>query len=140
MAFISTAFASRYPPTKNQLKTSSNPRNQAAIQDDRRLTEIWELLHQINQRSFDVTTEKMLLVQALEARVILDEEELAFLVDTRDRADSGLYTQTLPTTVIFHTDDLDAFDSDCNEALSASAVLMAKLFAYDSDVLSDIPN
>ncbi|GJU67283.1 hypothetical protein Tco_1253542 [Tanacetum coccineum] len=31
------------------------------------------------------------------------------------------------------TDDLDAFDSDCDEALSASAVLMAKLFAFDSD-------
>ncbi|GKA30184.1 hypothetical protein Tco_0716489 [Tanacetum coccineum] len=33
------------------------------------------------------------------------------------------------------TDDLDAFDSDCDEAPSASAVLMAKLSAYDSDVL-----
>nr|GFA09964.1 hypothetical protein [Tanacetum cinerariifolium] len=33
MAFIGTTFASRYPPTNNQLKTSSNPRNQATIQD-----------------------------------------------------------------------------------------------------------
>ncbi|GKF05182.1 zf-CCHC domain-containing protein, partial [Tanacetum coccineum] len=33
MAFISTTFASRYPPTNNQLRTSSNPRNQATIQD-----------------------------------------------------------------------------------------------------------
>ncbi|GJV31170.1 hypothetical protein Tco_1391570 [Tanacetum coccineum] len=31
------------------------------------------------------------------------------------------------------TDDLDAFDSDCDEALLASAILMAKLFAFDSD-------
>ncbi|GJV73648.1 hypothetical protein Tco_1493643 [Tanacetum coccineum] len=38
------------------------------------------------------------------------------------------------------TDDLDAFDSDCDEAPSASAVLMAKLSAYDSDVLSKVPN
>ncbi|GKB46921.1 hypothetical protein Tco_0897674 [Tanacetum coccineum] len=35
MAFISIAFASRYPPTNNQLRTSSNPRNQETIQDDR---------------------------------------------------------------------------------------------------------
>ncbi|GJZ30717.1 hypothetical protein Tco_0575764 [Tanacetum coccineum] len=80
--------------------------------------------------------EKMLLAQALESGMILDEEQLAFLVDPRDRVDSGLYTQTLPTTAIFYTDDLDAFDSDCDEAPSTSVVLMAKLYAYDLDVLS----
>ncbi|GJZ23729.1 hypothetical protein Tco_0561188 [Tanacetum coccineum] len=66
MAFISTAFTSRYPPTNNQLSTSSNPRNQATIQDGREI----------------------------------------------------------PTPTAFQTNDLDAFDSDCNEAPSASAVLM----------------
>ncbi|GJZ33330.1 hypothetical protein Tco_0578766 [Tanacetum coccineum] len=35
------------------------------------------------------------------------------------------------------TDDLDAFDSECDEAPSASAILMAKLSAYDSDILSE---
>ncbi|GKA51096.1 hypothetical protein Tco_0744292 [Tanacetum coccineum] len=40
---------------------------------------------------------------------------------------------------IFQTDDLDAFNSDCDEAPSPSAVLMAKLSAYDSDVLSEVP-
>nr|GEV19932.1 reverse transcriptase domain-containing protein [Tanacetum cinerariifolium] len=39
------------------------------------------------------------------------------------------------TTNQSKTDDLDAFDSDCDEAPSASVVLMDKLFAYDSDVL-----
>ncbi|GJV05231.1 hypothetical protein Tco_1338800 [Tanacetum coccineum] len=39
----------------------------------------------------------------------------------------------------FQTDDLDAFDSDCDEAPSASVVLMAKLSSYDSDVLSEVP-
>nr|GEZ80219.1 hypothetical protein [Tanacetum cinerariifolium] len=33
MAFLS-AVASRFPPSNNQLRTSSNPRNQATIQDD----------------------------------------------------------------------------------------------------------
>ncbi|GJY72736.1 retrovirus-related pol polyprotein from transposon TNT 1-94 [Tanacetum coccineum] len=37
------------------------------------------------------------------------------------------------------TDDLDAFDSDCDEAPSARAVLMANLFSYDSDVISEVP-
>ncbi|GJR75757.1 retrovirus-related pol polyprotein from transposon TNT 1-94 [Tanacetum coccineum] len=35
MAFMSTVVASRFPSTNNQLKTSSNPRNQATIQDGR---------------------------------------------------------------------------------------------------------
>nr|GEZ66692.1 hypothetical protein [Tanacetum cinerariifolium] len=67
--------------------------------------------------------EKMLHAQALELGLTLGEEQLAFLVDTRDRADSGLNTQTLPTTAIFQTDD--AFDSDYNKAPSTNAVLIA---------------
>ncbi|GJX76408.1 nuclear fusion defective 4-like protein [Tanacetum coccineum] len=35
MTFISTAFAPRYPPTNNQLSTSSNLMNQSTIQDGR---------------------------------------------------------------------------------------------------------
>nr|GEX36168.1 retrovirus-related Pol polyprotein from transposon TNT 1-94 [Tanacetum cinerariifolium] len=35
IAFLNTTFASPYPPTNNQLKTSSNPRNQATIQEGR---------------------------------------------------------------------------------------------------------
>ncbi|GJW87692.1 hypothetical protein Tco_0163032 [Tanacetum coccineum] len=35
MTFVTTTFSSRYPPTNNQLGTSSNPRNQATIQDGR---------------------------------------------------------------------------------------------------------
>ncbi|GKD83576.1 hypothetical protein Tco_1350415 [Tanacetum coccineum] len=33
--FLSTAFNSRFPPTNNQLRTLSNPRTQATIQDGR---------------------------------------------------------------------------------------------------------
>ncbi|GKF84209.1 hypothetical protein Tco_0249107, partial [Tanacetum coccineum] len=34
--------------------------------------------------------------------------------------------------------DLDAFDSDCDDAPSAKAALMANLSFYDSDVLSKV--
>ncbi|GKB56705.1 hypothetical protein Tco_0912891 [Tanacetum coccineum] len=53
---------------------------------------------------------------------------------------TGQESQEIPTPAIFQTDDLDAFDSDCDEAPSTSAVLMAKLPAYDSNVLSEVPN
>ncbi|GKF43516.1 hypothetical protein Tco_0130068 [Tanacetum coccineum] len=35
MAFLTTVASSRFPSTNNQLRTSSNPRNQATIQDGR---------------------------------------------------------------------------------------------------------
>ncbi|GKB41712.1 hypothetical protein Tco_0886654 [Tanacetum coccineum] len=39
----------------------------------------------------------------------------------------------------FQTDDLDAYDSDCDDISSEKAVLMANLLSYDSAVLSEVP-
>nr|GEV11799.1 retrovirus-related Pol polyprotein from transposon TNT 1-94 [Tanacetum cinerariifolium] len=71
--------------------------------------------------------DKMLLMQAQENRVALDEEQLLFLAD----------------------DDCDAFDSDVDEALAAQTMFMANLSSadpfndearpsYDSDILSEV--
>ncbi|GKA57154.1 hypothetical protein Tco_0756342, partial [Tanacetum coccineum] len=96
----------QYPSTNSQLRTSSNPRNQATIQDGS----------------------------------VIEYGKFFCKPIKGDRVDSGPNTQTLPTTAIFQTDDIDAFNSDCDEAPSTSAVLMAKLSAYDSDVLPEVPN
>ncbi|GKA91752.1 integrase, catalytic region, zinc finger, CCHC-type containing protein [Tanacetum coccineum] len=39
----------------------------------------------------------------------------------------------------FQTDDLDAYDSDCDDISSAKEVFMANLSSCDSDILSDVP-
>nr|GEY82676.1 hypothetical protein [Tanacetum cinerariifolium] len=39
----------------------------------------------------------------------------------------------------FQTDDLDVYDSECDDISSAKTVLMANLLSYDSDILSDVP-
>ncbi|GJT64170.1 hypothetical protein Tco_1015650 [Tanacetum coccineum] len=39
----------------------------------------------------------------------------------------------------YQTNDLDAFDSDCDEAPGAKAVLMANFSSYDSNVISEVP-
>ncbi|GJU12160.1 retrovirus-related pol polyprotein from transposon TNT 1-94 [Tanacetum coccineum] len=70
--------------------------------------------------------------------VALDEEQMAFLADNKDTVTTSQASQELVTTRAFQTDDLDAFDFDYDEAPSASIVLMAKLSAYDSDVLSEM--
>ncbi|GJZ25798.1 hypothetical protein Tco_0570051, partial [Tanacetum coccineum] len=81
------------------------------------------------------STEKILLVHAHESGKVLDEERLEVLADPGVL--EGQETQTtMPHNAAFQTDDLDAFDSDCDEAPSAKAVLMANLSRYDSDVIS----
>ncbi|GJT48467.1 hypothetical protein Tco_0974624 [Tanacetum coccineum] len=42
----------------------------------------------------------------------------------------------MPHNATFQTNYLDAFDSDCDEAPGAQAVLMANLSSYDSDIIS----
>nr|GEW02723.1 hypothetical protein [Tanacetum cinerariifolium] len=37
------------------------------------------------------------------------------------------------------TEDLNAYDSDCDDISSVKVVLMANLLSYDSDVLSEVP-
>ncbi|GKA23122.1 hypothetical protein Tco_0709084 [Tanacetum coccineum] len=110
MAFMPTIMASRFPSTNNQLRTSSNLRNQVIIQDD------WVTVQQV-----------------------LDEEQLTFLADP-GVADGQATQTTITHNAAFQIDDLDAFDSDCDDISSAKAVLMANLSSYDSDVLFENRN
>ncbi|GJV08989.1 hypothetical protein Tco_1346645 [Tanacetum coccineum] len=82
----------------------------------------------------------MMLAQAQEAEVTLDEEHHAFLVGIGERVDSGTDAQALTTTAIFQIDDIDAFDSDCDEVHPLSVVFMENLYAYDSNILFELPN
>ncbi|GKA09169.1 hypothetical protein Tco_0688500, partial [Tanacetum coccineum] len=81
--------------------------------------------------------DKFLLVEAQGSGKILNEEELAFLADPR--VAEGPVTQMVIThNAAYQADDLDAYDSDCDEISTAKAVLMANLSSYRSDVLSEI--
>ncbi|GKD61040.1 integrase, catalytic region, zinc finger, CCHC-type containing protein [Tanacetum coccineum] len=80
--------------------------------------------------------EKVLLVQAQAEGKELDEEQLAFLADPGVTDDQ--VAQIITHNAAFQTDDLDAYDSDCDDISSTKAVLMANLSSCDSDVLSEI--
>ncbi|GJV14417.1 hypothetical protein Tco_1359740 [Tanacetum coccineum] len=69
-------------------------------------------------------------------RAYLDPEQLAFLADNGDTVIPAQASQAIPTPTAFQTNDLDAFDSDCDDVTSTKAALMANLSSYDSDVLS----
>ncbi|GJS48455.1 retrovirus-related pol polyprotein from transposon TNT 1-94 [Tanacetum coccineum] len=109
MAFLSV-IASRFPPSNNQLRTSSDPRNQATIQD----------------------------AEAQEAGQILDEDQLAFLAEPRI-SEAPVAQQTIPQNSVFQTEDLDTYDSDCDDLSSAKSVLMTNILSCDPEVLSEVP-
>nr|GEV59448.1 hypothetical protein [Tanacetum cinerariifolium] len=80
--------------------------------------------------------EKLMLVEAQEAGQILDEEQLACLADP-GISEAPVAQQTIPQNSAFQTDDLDAYDSDCDDLSSAKAVLMENLSSCDLGVLSE---
>ncbi|GJU12618.1 phosphopantothenoylcysteine decarboxylase-like protein [Tanacetum coccineum] len=82
--------------------------------------------------------EKAMLAEAQEARQILDEE-LAFLADPG--VPDGQAVQTIiPNNAYFQTEDLDTYDSDCDDISNAKAVLMANISNYGSDIISEVPH
>ncbi|GKB65587.1 retrovirus-related pol polyprotein from transposon TNT 1-94 [Tanacetum coccineum] len=183
MAFLTAVASSRFPTTNNQLRTSSNPRNQATIQDGRvtvqqvqgrqgqnysgntyksnatssrgnttsgqaRVVKCYNcqgeghMARQCTQpkrpRNAAWYKEKAMLAEAQEAGQILDEEQLAFLADLGIPTDQA---QTIiPHNAAFQTEDLDTYDSDCDDLSTAQAVLMANISNYGSDVISEVPN
>ncbi|GJY75844.1 retrovirus-related pol polyprotein from transposon TNT 1-94 [Tanacetum coccineum] len=83
--------------------------------------------------------DKVLLVQTQANSQILHEEELAFLADPRIA--EGQATQTVIThNAAYQVDDLDAYDSDCDELNTAKVTLMEDLSHYGSDDLTEIHN
>ncbi|GJU24729.1 hypothetical protein Tco_1163350 [Tanacetum coccineum] len=65
--------------------------------------------------------------------------QIKLLKDNGDTIFPTQASQEIPSSAAFQTDDLDAFDSDCDDAPSAKEVLMANLSSFDSDVLSEAP-
>ncbi|GKD61515.1 hypothetical protein Tco_1299024 [Tanacetum coccineum] len=88
MYFLTAVVTSRYPTTNNQLRNSSNPRQQATINDGR------------------------VALQPIQGR----------------------------QTSFVAADDLDIYDSDCDELNTAKVALMANLSHYGSDALTEVHN
>nr|GEX54784.1 hypothetical protein [Tanacetum cinerariifolium] len=81
--------------------------------------------------------DKVLLVQAQANGHVLHEEELEFLVDPGiAKTQSTQYVVT--NNADYQADDLDAYDSECDEIKSAKIALMANLSHYGSDNLAEV--
>nr|GFA47407.1 hypothetical protein [Tanacetum cinerariifolium] len=67
---------------------------------------------------------------------VLQEEELEFLADL-GTAESLSNQNVVTTNAAYQADDLDAYDSDCDELNSAKIALMANLSHYGSNNLAE---
>nr|GEW23413.1 uncharacterized mitochondrial protein AtMg00810-like [Tanacetum cinerariifolium] len=178
MSFLTSVVTSRYPPTNNQLRTSSNPRQQATINNGR------VTIQPIQERQNSMTAglsrpytsgssgtsgkqrviacynckgeghmskkctkpnrkrdeawfkDKVLLVQAQANGQVLHEEELEFLADP-GIAETSSTQYVVTNSAAYQADDLDAYDSDCNELNYAKIALIENMSHYGSDNLAE---
>nr|GEX67162.1 hypothetical protein [Tanacetum cinerariifolium] len=139
-----SGFQKQFPPTNNQLRTSSNSRSHATVHDGQIVTETvqrkapgnvgntctrgTQSYGQEKKRVKDSQyfKDKMLLMEAKEKGAVLDAEAEAFLADVECTAP---YDQPLAitTTNIFEVSHEDAYDSDVDEGPHAAAAFMANL-------------
>nr|GEW25780.1 retrovirus-related Pol polyprotein from transposon TNT 1-94 [Tanacetum cinerariifolium] len=135
ISLLTFVVTSRYPPTNNQLRNSSNPRQQAIINNGR-VTQCTKPKRKRDEAWFK---DKVLLVQAQANEQILHEEELEFLADPRI-AEAKTTHYVITNNAAYQADDLDAYDSDCDEINSAKIALMANLSHYGFDNLAEVHN
>ncbi|GJV98704.1 retrovirus-related pol polyprotein from transposon TNT 1-94 [Tanacetum coccineum] len=125
MAFLTAIASSRFPSTNNQLRTFSNPRNQATIQDGK------------------------FIVQQVQGRQRQNYSSTGYKSNVTSSGGNnanpgipdGQAVQTIiPNNAAFQTEDLDTYDSDCDDVSNAKAVLMANISNYGSDIISEVPH
>nr|GEZ20198.1 hypothetical protein [Tanacetum cinerariifolium] len=136
MSFLTGVVTSRYPATNNQLRTSSNPRQQATINNGR--VTIQPI--QGRQSSMSAGSSRRFASGSGGAsgkQRVLQEEELEFLADP-GTAESSSNQTIITNNTAYQADDLDAYDSDCDELNSVKISLMENLSHYGFDNLAEV--
>ncbi|GJR26743.1 hypothetical protein Tco_1102975 [Tanacetum coccineum] len=154
MSFLTAVVTSRYPTTNNQLRTSSNPRQQATIYDGKVTVQPVQGRHTsyaagttrkyTSGASGSSTRENhgLLYVTIAKGRVILQSSALSLSgKGMRHGLPDVQNSQTVTThNAAYQADDLDAYDSDCDELNSAKIALMANLSRNGSNALTEVHN
>nr|GEU66413.1 hypothetical protein [Tanacetum cinerariifolium] len=152
MSFLSAVVTSYFPTTNNQLRNSSNPRQQATI-NNRRVT-----LQPIQGRqiSFAMGTSRIYTPTATGSNSSKQTTVICYnckgeghmskqCTKPKRKWDDSWFKDKVLLTVITHNDayqadDLYAYNSDCNELNTTKVALMANLSHYGSDALAEVHN
>nr|GFC28902.1 hypothetical protein [Tanacetum cinerariifolium] len=116
MSFLTSVVASRYPVTNNQLRISSNPHQQATINNGR------VTIQPIQGRQNFVSAGSSRPFTSGQGG-IQGKQRVITCYNCKGEA--------------YQADDLDAYDSDYDEINSAKIALMANLSHYGSDNLAE---
>ncbi|GJW92148.1 hypothetical protein Tco_0169701 [Tanacetum coccineum] len=144
MSFLTAVVTSRYPTTNNQLRTSSNPRQQATIYDGK----VTVQPVQGRQTTYAAGTTRKYTPGASGSNTWKQRTVICYNCKREGHIAKqypGLPDTQTSQTVITHNaayqaDDLDAYDSDCDELNSAKIALMANLSRIGLDALTEVHN
>nr|GEZ89350.1 hypothetical protein [Tanacetum cinerariifolium] len=148
MSFLTSVVTSRYPPTNNQLRTSSNPRQQATINNGR--VTIQPIQGRQNSMTAgssrpytsgsSETSEKQRVIMCYNYK---GEGHMSKqCTKPKRRRDDQWFKDKYAVTnnAAYQADDMDAYDSDCDELNLAKIALMANLSHYGYDNLAVVQN
>ncbi|GKC28033.1 hypothetical protein Tco_1035327 [Tanacetum coccineum] len=149
MSFFTAVVTSRYPTTNNQLRNSSNPRQQATINNGR------VTLQPIQGRQTSVAAgtsrtytprasgnnsgkQRTFICYNCKGEVHMSKQ---CTKPKRKRDDSSFKDKIVIThNAAYQADDLDAHESDYDELNTTKVALMANLSHYGSEALSEVHN
>nr|GEU97866.1 hypothetical protein [Tanacetum cinerariifolium] len=146
MSFLTAVVTSRYPPTNNQLRNSSNPRQQATINNER----VTVQPIQMRQNSLATGTsrpytsglsgnnsgkQKTVVCYNCKGEGHMSKQ----CTKPKRKRDEAWFKDkyVITNNAAYQADDMDAYDSDCDEINSAKIALMANLSHYGSDNLAE---
>nr|GEW71867.1 hypothetical protein [Tanacetum cinerariifolium] len=118
LAFLTAATSLRFPSTNNQLKTSSNTRNQATIQDGR------VTMQQVQGRQGQNYSGTMYKGNPTSSRrnITSGQARVGKCYNCKDLGIPVDQAQTIiPHNAAFQTEDLNTYDFDCDDLSTAQA-------------------
>ncbi|GKC84074.1 copia protein, partial [Tanacetum coccineum] len=151
------------PPSNNQLRTSSNPRNQATIQDGRvTVQQVQGRQSQsfVGTRNRGIATtsrgnyatgqprvvkcyncqgEGHMARQCTQPKRLRNVTWFKEKLMLAEAQEAGQIWDEEELTFLADPDGLDAYDSDCGDLSLAKEILMANLSSCDLEVLSEVP-
>nr|GEU65055.1 retrovirus-related Pol polyprotein from transposon TNT 1-94 [Tanacetum cinerariifolium] len=136
LALLTQSYKTFLPQTNNQLRTSSNARKEATVQDGRVVVQNVQGVGNVNlgqARSGHARPVKCYNCNGQENGVALDAEQLLFLAGGHDNAfnddvdEQPVQDLALNVDNVFQADDCDAFDSDVDKAPIAQTMFMVNL-------------
>nr|GEZ67926.1 hypothetical protein [Tanacetum cinerariifolium] len=132
MSFLTAVVTSRYPATNNKLRTSSNPRQQATINNGR--VTIQPI--QGRQNFMSAGSSRPFTSGSGGAP---GKQRIIVCYNCKDlgTAESSSNQNVITTNASYQADDLDAYDLDCDKLNSTKIALMASLSRYGSDNLAE---